>query len=73
MPEDLSRQNNKQPWKPCPSQPDWYFEGGFLVYTAAYHLKRGYCCGSGCRHCPYEPKHVEGSAKIGWPDSTGGS
>ncbi|MEO0903077.1 MAG: DUF5522 domain-containing protein, partial [Bacteroidota bacterium] len=18
-----------------------------------YHLKRGYCCESGCRHCPY--------------------
>jgi len=26
---------------------------GFLVFTASYHLKRGYCCGSGCRHCPY--------------------
>ena len=24
-----------------------------MVFTAAYHLKRGYCCGSGCRHCPY--------------------
>ena len=32
---------------------DYYFEGPNLVYTAAYHLKRGYCCGSGCRHCPY--------------------
>ena len=44
-----------------PKEPDWYFENGLLVYTAAYHLKRGYCCGSGCRHCPYEPKHVEGN------------
>jgi len=32
---------------------DYYFDGPFLVFTAAYHLKRGYCCGSGCRHCPY--------------------
>jgi hypothetical protein len=32
---------------------DYYFEGDFLVFTAAYHLKRGSCCGSGCRHCPY--------------------
>jgi len=32
---------------------DYYFEGEFLVFTAAYHLKRGTCCGSGCRHCPY--------------------
>ncbi len=45
-------------------QPDWYFENGLLVYTAGYHLKRGYCCGSGCRHCPYEPKHVEGNTKV---------
>jgi hypothetical protein len=32
---------------------DYYFEGSLMVFTAAYHLKRGYCCGSGCRHCPY--------------------
>ena len=30
-----------------------YFDGPYLVFTAAYHLKRGYCCQSGCRHCPY--------------------
>jgi hypothetical protein len=32
---------------------DYYFEGSKLVFTAAYLLKRGSCCGSGCRHCPY--------------------
>jgi hypothetical protein len=32
---------------------DYYFEGPLMVFTAAYHLKRGSCCGSGCRHCPY--------------------
>jgi hypothetical protein len=32
---------------------DYYVERGFVVFTAAYHLKRGYCCESGCRHCPY--------------------
>lgn len=32
---------------------DFYREGGWVVYTAEYHLKRGYCCHSGCRHCPY--------------------
>ena len=32
---------------------DYYREGGRWVFTAWYHLKRGYCCGSGCRHCPY--------------------
>ena len=32
---------------------DFYMDGPYLVFTAAYHLKRGYCCHSGCRHCPY--------------------
>jgi Family of unknown function (DUF5522) len=32
---------------------DYYIEDGLMVFTALYHLKRGYCCGSGCRHCPY--------------------
>ena len=32
---------------------DFYYEGPYLVFTAAYHLKRGTCCSSGCRHCPY--------------------
>jgi hypothetical protein len=26
---------------------------GFLVFTKQYHLKRGYCCQNGCKHCPY--------------------
>jgi hypothetical protein len=50
-----------------PSRPelDFYLEpGGVVVFTAAYHLKRGSCCGSGCRHCPYEPKHVEGNTQV---------
>jgi len=33
---------------------DFYYEGPCLVFTAAYHLRRGYCCNSGCRHCPYK-------------------
>ncbi|MCC6521920.1 MAG: hypothetical protein IT373_04600 [Polyangiaceae bacterium] len=28
-------------------------EGDRLVFTSVYLLKRGYCCNSGCRHCPY--------------------
>ena len=38
---------------------DYYFEGPNLVFTAAYHLKRGFCCGSGCRHCPYRGAEPE--------------
>jgi hypothetical protein len=33
---------------------DYYLEDGLLVFTAAFLLKRGYCCESGCRHCPYQ-------------------
>ncbi|MCO5052186.1 MAG: cysteine-rich CWC family protein [Verrucomicrobiae bacterium] len=32
---------------------DFYFEHGVMVFTAAYHRCRGYCCGNHCRHCPY--------------------
>lgn len=32
---------------------DYYIENGLYVFTAWYHLKRGECCGNGCRHCPY--------------------
>ncbi len=33
---------------------DYYFnEDGLMVFTKLYLQKRGYCCESGCRHCPY--------------------
>ena len=32
---------------------DYYTENGYLVFTKWFLLKRGYCCGNGCRHCPY--------------------
>eukprot|EP01012_Entosiphon_sulcatum_P004654 TRINITY_DN11906_c0_g2_i1.p1 TRINITY_DN11906_c0_g2~~TRINITY_DN11906_c0_g2_i1.p1 ORF type:complete len:330 (+),score=44.39 TRINITY_DN11906_c0_g2_i1:29-1018(+) len=31
---------------------------GFQVFTALFHKERGYCCGSGCRHCPYGHANV---------------
>ncbi|MBX2969865.1 MAG: hypothetical protein KF803_10885 [Cyclobacteriaceae bacterium] len=36
------------------TEPDYYLENGKVVFTASFHLKRGYCCQSGCRHCPYK-------------------
>jgi hypothetical protein len=32
---------------------DYYIENGLYVFTAYYLQQRGYCCKSGCRHCPY--------------------
>jgi hypothetical protein len=38
---------------------DYYLlPDGRLVFTEAYHLKRGYCCGNGCKHCPYNFENV---------------
>jgi len=28
-----------------------------------YLLNRGICCGSGCKNCPYYPKHIKGNLK----------
>lgn len=40
--------------KPRLDPEDFYYsEEGFIVFTEKYHLKRGYCCKSGCKHCPY--------------------
>ncbi|MBP9682571.1 MAG: hypothetical protein KBD76_14280 [Bacteriovorax sp.] len=38
---------------------DYYINPeGNLVFTESYHLKRGFCCQSGCRHCPYNYKDL---------------
>ncbi len=31
----------------------YYSEEGYIVFTEQYHIKRGYCCQSGCSHCPF--------------------
>jgi hypothetical protein len=57
--------------EPQPLEPeDFYMEDGCVVFTAAYHLKRGACCGSGCRHCPYGFAGVDEDLE-GSPDESG--
>ncbi len=34
---------------------DYYLEEGLFVLTRDFLLRRGTCCQSGCRHCPYRP------------------
>jgi hypothetical protein len=46
------------PKSPLVEGEDYYVENGLYVFTASYLKRRGYCCGSGCRHCPY-PKEIE--------------
>jgi hypothetical protein len=43
---------------------DFYWEGAAVVFSERYHLRRGSCCGNGCRHCPYAPKHREGATDL---------
>jgi Family of unknown function (DUF5522) len=43
---------------------DYYMEGDKFVFMAAYHLKRGYCCNSRCRHCPYGGEGIKQAAVV---------
>ena len=36
----------------------YYDEQGYIVLTEKYHLEKGFCCGNGCRHCPYQFENV---------------
>lgn len=36
----------------------YYNEDGYVVFTEKYHLQKGFCCGNGCRHCPYQYENV---------------
>jgi hypothetical protein len=31
---------------------------GYVVLTRQYHLEKGYCCGNGCLHCPFDFENV---------------
>jgi hypothetical protein len=41
----------------------YYNEQGYIVLTEAFHLKRGDCCGNGCKHCPYGYENVPSPKK----------
>ena len=32
---------------------------GYMVFTEVAHRERGKCCGSGCRHCPFEYENLK--------------
>ena len=54
---NLKKQNSL----PKVEEGDFYMENGLFVFTAQYHLKRGNCCGNGCRHCPYRVQKQVGN------------
>ncbi len=60
----IFQQYVKELSKPKLLPTDFYYEDGKLVLTESYHKRRGQCCGNGCRHCPYEPKHTKGVTSV---------
>jgi iron complex transport system substrate-binding protein len=37
---------------------------GYDVFTSDYLVERGYCCGNGCRHCPFPPTASSSSSSF---------
>jgi len=52
--QTLSTKGNEMSQPSLIEGEDYYCEESAIVFTARYHLRRGYCCESGCRHCPYK-------------------
>ena len=58
--DDMSGFNKKSKM----ADEDFYYSPeGYLVFTEIYHKKRGYCCKSGCKHCPYGYDRKTGTVK----------
>lgn len=43
---------------------DYYLEDGRVVFTSKYLAEKGICCGTGCRHCPYIPRHAKDNKNL---------
>ena len=60
---DLNNNKREKSNKLLPS--DFYYDKfGNMVFTEEYHLKRGSCCGNGCKNCVYEPKYLKGNTNV---------
>ena len=56
MKEDFSMFSSRKDM----DEKDYYLSNeGYIIFTEVYHLKRGFCCKSICKHCPYEFKKNE--------------
>lgn len=51
---EFQKKMSEKPKEPLKEGEDYYInEDALLVFTRNYHLKRGFCCKNGCKHCPY--------------------
>jgi len=44
--------------EPIEGKDFYYNKEGLVVFTEQYHLEKGYCCGNGCLHCPFNYENV---------------
>jgi hypothetical protein len=51
--EELCNDGSEAEDRPLQEGVDYYIENGLMVFTETFLQKRGYCCESGCRHCPF--------------------
>ena len=57
----MNKQNTE---KKLSESKDYYLTPeGYKCFTEKHHLNRGYCCKSGCRHCPYGYDKKTGNLK----------
>ena len=42
----------------------YYTDSGLMVFTEEYHKQRGYCCGNGCKHCPFDPPYQKRNTTV---------
>ena len=60
----ISELYHKEFIKPKYEGGGFYWDKGKIVMTEQYHIKRGNCCGSGCKHCPYWPTNQKSNTKL---------
>ena len=56
--DEDSKPVNTWPIRDLKNEFHYYMENGYMVFTEAYHLAHGNCCGNACRHCPYNHINV---------------
>ena len=39
-------------------------EDGYRIMTQSFLVNRGFCCGNGCKNCPYFPKATKGNTNL---------
>ncbi|MDB4335094.1 DUF5522 domain-containing protein [bacterium] len=53
------------PAEPLKEGEDFYMaKEGYRIMTEKFLTQKGYCCGNGCKHCPYYPSHKKGNRNL---------